>query len=458
MSDPLPRSSVAGVAWPAIGDHGANGLLALQWQFARSERWPAEQLQARQFRQIAALLEHCAAHVPFWRERLARAGIMPGRALSPELWRRLPVLTRPEVRHAGAALHATPPPTHHGALLHVSTSGSTGVPLTCLKTELTRLFWHGAVLREMLWHGLDPGGTLAIIAEDGKRTAPPPDGRTLADWGPSVARVFATGPAALLDIQAPVAAQAAWLRRRDPDYLLSWASNIETLARHCLEAGIRPPRLRAVRSVAEPVTPALRALCRAAWGATLIDAYSAEETGYIALQCPETTQYHVLAEDILVEVLDEAGAPCAPGQAGRVVVTPLHNFAMPLLRYELGDAAVPGGPCRCGRGLPTLTRIAGRLRDRLLLPGGERRFALNPSEAFAGVPAIRRYQIAQVAPDLLEIRLVARQPLTAEEQATLADALADSLGHRFALRYVYRESFDRSPGRKFRDVVCEIEP
>jgi phenylacetate-CoA ligase len=457
MSEPLPRSALAGVVWPAATAPAASAVRALQWQFERSERWPAERLQAQQFQQLAALLDHCAATVPYWRTRLAQAGLPAGGTLTPASWQRLPVLTRSAVRAAGAALHATPVPPQHGRLLQVSTSGSTGVPLVCHKTDVTRLFWHAAVVRETLWHGLDPAGRLAIIAGDPGRAAPPPDGLALAGWGPSLAAAFQTGPAARLDIQAPVPAQADWLRRQDPDCLLSWASNIAALARHCLDAGIRLPRLRAVRSVAEPVAPALRALCRAAWGATVIDAYSAEETGYIALQCPESELYHVLAEDVLLEVLDDAGAPCAPGQAGRVVVTPLHNFAMPLLRYEIGDGAVPGGRCRCGRTLPTLTRVLGRLRDRLLLPGGERRFAVNPSEAFAAIAAVQRYQIAQVAPELLEIRLVARAALTPAETATLADALADALGHRFALRLVYLDGFSRRPGQKFRDVVCELD-
>jgi phenylacetate-coenzyme A ligase PaaK-like adenylate-forming protein len=61
-----------------------------------------------------------------------------------------------------------------------------------------------------------------------------------------------------------------------------------------------------------------------------------------------------------VEVLDEEGRPCAPGETGRVVATSLNNFAMPLIRYETGDTAEVGAPCPCGRGLPVLTRIMGR--------------------------------------------------------------------------------------------------
>ena len=414
-----------------------------------------DRLAAQQLRQLAALLTHCAANVPFWRERLPQVGLGSG-PLTWEAWKKLPVLTRIEAQAAGTAMHAAPMPANHGKILRTATSGSTGEPLSCLKTELAQFFWHGAILRELLWHGFDPGARLAVIREDTKKIAPAPDGIVLPSWGPPVSQVFATGPIAMLDMQAPVAVQAAWLRRQDPDMLLTWPSNLAALARFCRDGGIRPARLRVVRTLAETVTPALRALVREAWGAELVDAYSAEEVGYIALQCPAGPHYHVLAESVLVEVLDDAGAPCGPGQTGRVVVTPLHNFAMPLLRYEIGDDAEMGGTCDCGRTLPVLSRVIGRVRDRLLLPDGERRVAENPSEAFAAVPAIMRYQIAQVAPTLLEIRLVARAALTRAEEAKLEDALAASFGHRFAVRFDYRNSFPRIPGRKFRDIVCEV--
>ena len=94
---------------------------------------------------------------------------------------------------------------------------------------------------------------------------------------------------------------------------------------------------------------------------TVVDIYSCTEAGYLAFSCPEQGNLHVQAESVIVEVLDRAGKPCAPGEEGEVVVTPLLNFAMPLIRYAVGDRAVVGEPCACGRGLPTLKTV-GRSR------------------------------------------------------------------------------------------------
>ena len=450
------RSSIAGIAWPAVPDAVSGNLLALQWQLERSERWPAEKLQAEQFRQAGELLVHCAAHVPFWRDRLAKFGLPTPGPLTWNDWRRLPVLTRSDVQAAGTAQHPAPSQSHHGRVVHDTTSGSSGVQLNYLTTDLAQFFWHGFLLREMLWQGWNPAGRLAVIMGDPTGTASPPDGRETPDWGQQLAKLFATGPAATLDIRSPIEIQAAWLTRQNPDMLLTWPSNLVALAKHCLDHGIRPSRLRVARTLGETVNESLRALCRDAWGAELVDCYSAAEVGYIALQCPTGSHYHIQSEGILVEVLDDAGAPCAPGESGRVVVTPLHNFAMPLLRYETGDVAEVGGPCACGRTLATLTRVLGRTRDRLILPDGRRRFVSKPP-AFGEVAEIRRYQIAQVARELIEIRVEASSPLPTATEAILEQSLADTLQHRFAVRFAYFEKFPHPAGVKYRDVVCEID-
>jgi phenylacetate-CoA ligase len=113
-------------------------------------------------------------------------------------------------------------------------------------------------------------------------------------------------------------------------------------------------------SVGEPVTAALRDIVRQAWDVPLKDSYSCEEAGYLAMQCPEQEVLHVQSENLLLEVVGNDGRPCVPGEAGRVLVTSLHNFATPLIRYELGDLAEVGAPCACGRGLPVIARVLGR--------------------------------------------------------------------------------------------------
>jgi phenylacetate-CoA ligase len=189
----------------------------------------------------------------------------------------------------------------------------------------------------------------------------------------------------------------------------------------------------------------------------LSDIYSSEEFGNIALQCPEYPEiYHVQAENLLVEIVDENGAACAAGEIGRVLVSTLHNFTMPLLRYEIGDYAQAGAPCECGRGLPVLGRIAGRRRNMLRLSGGRSYWPSFPYEVIRPIAEFRQIQIVQHAIDALEVRLVRAAPLSRETEQLLAAKLCEVLHGQFSIRYSYAESLMPADGGKFEDFVSLV--
>lgn len=134
-----------------------------------------------------------------------------------------------------------------------------------------------------------------------------------------------------------------------------------------------------------------------------------------------------MAENLIVEILDAQGNPCADGEIGEVVVSNLHNFATPLLRYALGDHAEVGGPCPCGRHLPTLRRLLGRSRNMLRYPDGSRRWPCGFAPFRQIAPAIRQFQMIQSHLEQLELRLVASQPLTVPQQAALVELIQRAL-------------------------------
>ena len=172
--------------------------------------------------------------------------------------------------------------------------------------------------------------------------------------------LYETGPQTVLDRRAELADQVEWLRREAPAYLVGSPADVLALARAFEARQSTLPSLKGVQVLGGSLGAALRDACRAAWGAPVVHIYRAEEVGPLAVQCPEHEHLHIQCEQTLVEVLDARGKPCGPGEIGRVIATPLNNFAMPLIRYDVGDDAEVGAPCPCGRGLPVLTRILGR--------------------------------------------------------------------------------------------------
>ena len=141
------------------------------------------------------------------------------------------------------------------------------------------------------------------------------------------------------------------------------------------------------------------------------------------------------------------------------MVTRLHNFAMPLIRYSLHDYAEVGEPCDCGRGLPVLKRILERSRDMVALPDGSRVFPSIVAGAMAvsDVAPIMQIQVIQHTVEDMEARLVAERKLTSSEEQQVKQVLRESLGHQFRFRFTYLDEIPRNPGGKFSSFISLVK-
>ena len=460
MHLPTPHPAFPGGLWPAVPQSQGAALLAVLEQLSRSQYMPEEALAAVRRPQVEALIDHAAAEVPFWAERLAAAGLDPeSRRRSPldmaawnRRWASLPILTRAEVQSLGTALHARRLPAGHGGVGDSVTSGSSGRPVRIIRSTLDYFYWQAFQLREHIWRGRDLSGSFLSILRNEQRTVLDDSVHLQRnnDWGTPVATVWPTGPSYLLDYRAPIAALIQTLRDVAPDYVCTFPSLLLEILRRARQDRISLPALKEAVVVGEASPPELSALCREVWNAPLSSTYTAGEAGAIAYQCLEEGRWHIQAEKSIVEVLDSAGQPCAAGETGHVVLTPLHNFAMPLLRYEIGDLATVGsGPCGCGRLLPVLDAIPGRARDLLMLPSGELRPPYYGHRAVMQVGAILQHQVVQTAPDQVCFRLVVARPLTAAEEQHVVAVATDALGGGLRVSLEYVADIPRGPNGKY---------
>ena len=232
---------------------------------------------------------------------------------------------------------------------------------------------------------------------------------------------------------------------------------MEALIRHCAEADIKLPSLREVETLSEILPQGLRELCRKHWKVPLVDMYTTQEFGYLALQCPEHDHYHVQSEHVIHEILDENGRPCATDKSGRVVVTDLHNFATPLIRYDIGDYATAGAPCDCGRGLPVITNILGRQRNMIMLPDGTSHWPIPGYAEYNKIAPIKQFQFVQKTRENIEVNLVVGRPLSAQEEDRLKLLMNSKLGYAFNLQFNYHDNIPHSASGKFEDFVSLVE-
>jgi len=448
------RSAPEGILAPAVlGPRGAQ-LLALLHQLLESERASAEQGRENRERQLAALLEHAWNTAPAWRRRLEDGGYRPGTPVDDELWRAIPPLESSALQSAERGFASESPPASHGNGYHMHSSGSTGEPVETLGTDVTRVLWQAVTLRDHLRHGRDFSRYFAAVRPDRL-----PEGRRearLPDWGPPVSHVYHSGPSAVLDSGYPVEEQLAWLQRERPAYLLSMPSNLRDLARAMDAAGGRWPELVDIRTFGETVTPELRAEVRELIGFGIADSYSSQEVGVLAQQAPTGTHYLVEAETMWLDIVRDDGAPCGPGEIGRVMVTALQNFAFPLIRYAVGDYAEVGEPDPDFPGLPVLNRIVGRTRNMLVTPDGRRWWPSFPIDIWQAAGDVRQFRLEQVAPDRIEVSLVLGEPLTDAMCDQLRRSLQETLGYTFELSFQAVDEIPRTPGGKYEDFISRL--
>jgi phenylacetate-CoA ligase len=454
---PVDFSTAKGLVWPALGDPLATEILALRFQLERSQWWPERELRAAQFVQLETLLDHAMRLVPFYRDYARRTGYDRDRELTAESWAALPVLSRLDIQQAGPKLHSPSVPESHGAVTSTATSGATGVSVVTLKTALTQKFYEAATWREAIWHRRDLSRKFAVIkAPHLMKFRPDVKERDQASWGWPFARFFRTGRLVECDIFAPPERQLEWLIQERPDYLMSMPSNLRSIAEYARSHSMRMPPIREIRSYGEAFDTDLPKLCREVWGAKHTSLYSTQEVGIIASQCPDVDHFHCDAELTYVEVLDADSRPCRPGEVGRVVVTALHNFAMPLIRYDIGDLAEVGAPCSCGRGLPVLERVLGRRRSVLTLPAGGTRFVGSIGGMFTKIPVIVQRQVIQRTARDIEVSLVVQRALTAEEEIKLKASLAQRFGAEFTFTIAYVDDIARNRDGKYEDFRSDI--
>ncbi len=452
----VPRSSVEKILWPAPPDSHGAAALAMQFQLEQSQWWSAEDLARQQMAQLTLLVRHAHGNSPWWSAALDSAGLDLSRPLDAAGWSGIPLLPRATVQAEYDALHCDNLPKSHGPCSVVATSGSTGLPVRVTKTRLGQVFWRALALRDHLWHRRDLRLKMAAIRHaDGDR-ANPPRGIRQRGWGSTLEVAFRTGPAVMVNVHSPIDAQVKWLQQEKPGYLLTYPSNLSALARHCIDAGVRLPGLRGVRTIGESLDPDCRNLVREAWGVSLVDLYSTQEIGYLALQCPDHEHYHVQSEGVLLEILRDDGTPCAPGEIGRVVATGLHNFRMPLIRYEVGDYAEVGEPCPCGRGLPVIRQVLGRQRNMLRLPNGALTWPRLGGQHLVAAFPVRQVQFVQLSLEEIELRLVVNRPLSADEEDTVRRMTVEQVGHPFRITLTYHDHIPRSRGGKYEEFRSEV--
>lgn len=453
------RSHISGSTWPSIPAPADAALLALQFQLEQSQWWTLEQIQHHQLKQAQSLLAHATTTVPHYKQTIPQNLIDSIENLDWALWQSIPILERKDVQEHSDNLISKSIPQSHLPVGAGMTSGSTGRPIRLMHTKITSMMWDAFTLRSHLWYRRNLSKKRAAIRYFENNVATAPLGAKQLGWGGASDMFLPHGEVVGLNVSASISEQVNWLFKEQPDYLVSYPSNLAAIATLCIKENISLPSLKELATIGELLSIEQRNICREAFGLEIIDTYSAEEVGYIAMQCPSNRHLHVQSENVLLEVIDADGKPCKPGEVGQVVITTLHNFAKPLIRYAIGDYAEVGELCKCGRGLPVLTKVMGRTRNMFVKPDGSYFWPsfpkINP-EFYAQMPKVRQYQYVQKAVDWIEIRIAVSARYSEVIEQAFVEAVRTEFRYPYKVTFLYLNEIAHSKYQKYEEFLSEI--
>lgn len=439
-------------------------------QLLRTEFLPAAAHRERQEAMLRRLVSHAAAKVPHYRDWFRRHGVEPGDIRGIADLARLPLLTRQDIQERGQALLMDGAEALKPMLRPSRTSGSTGSPIVVQRPPHTWTLFAMLKQRELRWFRFDPAGSLASIrgAADLPGLVPGEPlkkGETVrAPAWPLVGGWFRTGAFAGFGNQNAMDEQAEFLRREDPDHLLMQSAELEHLAL-AFQDGPPPQRLQACLAISQQMTAEMRHRIERILGVPVHENYGLNEVSLVASRCPEGELFHVHVENCIVEVVDEEGRPCRPGDQGRILVTALTNEVMPLIRYDADDLAVAvDEPCACGRTLPAFTGLLGRYRRNALLPPGTWWYWVMFQYALEKMPPelmqpLRQYQLHQFRDNRFELRLMVSSPLSEAFKARIREYWRRGCeGEPAPLEIVEVASIPRPAGGKFQSFTSDFAP
>lgn len=418
------------------------------------ETLSANELRIRQNRRLHAMLEYAGQRCRRYRS-LLNTSTPPAPSEAREWLTTLPLLEKQELQGDPEALRAVPPPSDR--ISRKTTGGSTGQPVTVTKNR-SGTAWN----RATFWYGVGWNGVR--IGDRGARFWGSPGGlgrRRWSFWAADVAMNRLRFSAFAFDEED---LEAYWKQCLlfKPDYFYGYVSMLETFARHLEESGHDGSRLglKSIVTTAEVLGDPHRELLEDVFGVPVQNEYGCGEVGPIAYECAHR-RLHVMTENVCVELLTETGEPALPGETGEVVVTDLHNRAMPLLRYRLGDFAVRGAECGCGRSYPVIEKVWGREYEFVVTPDGRKmhgEYFLYLFEDLRddGIP-VDQFQVTQVDQRRLDVAVVSGEGLSEGDLHRIRRGMKFRL-EKMEVRIREVGRIDRAASGKLRVVRNEWSP
>jgi phenylacetate-CoA ligase len=412
--------------------------------------WSLEQLRELQLNRLERLLQYAAKHSPFYRQVFSAQNLALDDLPSWKAFQQIPVTTKHDIRNQTDQFISDEYDKNN--LVTAKTGGSTGVSLNLFFDEKCQERRNAAQMWADRWAGWDLGEKKAAIWGN------PPVARGLKQR----LRLMLLDRTIYLDTmnlndQSLGAFVEKW-RQENPRAIFGHAHSIYLFARYVLEQGHMDLRPKSIVATSMMLLDNEREIIEQAFGCKVTNRYGCEEVGLIACECEKHRGMHLNLPHLVVELLDANDQPVKPGEPGKIVVTDLNNFAMPLIRYRVEDVGVYSArQCECGRQLPILERLEGRVADFLKLPEGGQVAGISLVErTLTKVPGIEQMQLVQNSLNEVVINRVKGQDYSDKTDALLLEAMREVFNENVTLTIQDVSNIPQEPSGKYRFSICKV--
>lgn len=432
--------------WLWRGVEVKNKLAKLQ-----DAQWLAKsEIEAIQWRRLLRLLHHAYKNVPYYHSIFYNLNMKPEDITTYEEFRKLPFLTKSDITLNYDSLIAIN--MDKKRMKTDSTGGSTGQNVSFLEDNIEISYRFANTLRGDSMAGLYPG-TRFIELWGAAFDAPPFGifGKPLAKL--AFRRLFLS---AYNLSEEQMHKYIDKINRFKPDVILAYPSPLYHFSKFISAQGIELPPLHSILTSAETLMDNQRKTIENVFGCKIFNRYGCREFGNLGTECEMHNGIHLFQDKFLIEILRD-GEPVNDGEIGEIVVTDLHKYGMPFIRYRIGDLGTPGDTCcACGRGFPLLQKLDGRVFDIISTPDGRYISGTFWTLLFRSVDGIKSFQVIQKAKDKIDILLIKNNDFRPCNLDILTSRIVEKCGMEMHISYNFVDKIALTNSGKHRFVISNV--
>lgn len=441
------------ILYPLWALKNNSSLLKYLNELEKSQYYSPEKIRNLQWMRLIPLLKHAYENCPFYRKRFLEVGLKPSQIHSPEDFLKFPPLSKSDIQENLSEMIAGNFPKKD--LIRDRTGGSTGHPLVFYYSKDRRDSRDAATIRHSRWSFWDIGDKAAYIwgavrdISSHKSLRSKLRGALLRRNGPFLNTYTMS--------EEDMYLFAEKLKKFKPKVILGYAPATALFAKFLEDHKILDINPSAIVTSAEVLLPEARELIENVFHCKVFNRYGCREVSLIANECEEHQGLHINAENLYIEFIRE-GRPVIE-ESGEILITDLRNYAMPLIRYKIGDVGrLLKKTCSCGRGLPIMDAIEGRVTDFIITPEGKLVSGVALTLTITNIEGIKQVQLVQEKINQLKVKLVKDKGFTDDSAKYLLNNIGKHVGKKVEIEIQYVSEIPKELSGKYRFTISKVSP